>query len=40
METKVNLTLVGAFTLSLGLLLVAIVLWLASGGMWHVAKEI
>jgi len=35
METKVNLTLVGAFTLSLGLLLVAIVLWLASGGMWQ-----
>lgn len=35
METKVNLTLVGAFALGLGLVLVATVLWLASGGMWQ-----
>ena len=34
METKVNLTLVGAFTLTLGLALIATTLWLASGGLW------
>jgi phospholipid/cholesterol/gamma-HCH transport system substrate-binding protein len=35
METKVNLGLVGAFVLALGAALIAAVLWLASGGMWH-----
>jgi phospholipid/cholesterol/gamma-HCH transport system substrate-binding protein len=35
METKVNLGLVGAFVLVLGLALVAGVLWLASGGLWQ-----
>ncbi len=32
METKVNYVLVGAFVLGLGTLLIAIVLWIASGG--------
>jgi phospholipid/cholesterol/gamma-HCH transport system substrate-binding protein len=35
METKVNLTLVGAFALALGLALIATTLWLASGGLWQ-----
>jgi phospholipid/cholesterol/gamma-HCH transport system substrate-binding protein len=35
METKVNYSLVGAFTLVLGLALIATILWLASGGLWH-----
>lgn len=35
METKVNYTLVGAFVLGLGAVLVAGLLWLASGGAWH-----
>jgi phospholipid/cholesterol/gamma-HCH transport system substrate-binding protein len=35
METKVNLGLVGAFVLVLGAALVAVVLWLASGGLWR-----
>jgi phospholipid/cholesterol/gamma-HCH transport system substrate-binding protein len=35
METKVNLGLVGAFVLVLGAVLIAGVLWLASGGMWQ-----
>ena len=35
METKVNLPLVGAFVLLLGAVLVASLLWLASGGMWQ-----
>lgn len=39
METKVNLSLVGAFVLALGLALVAGVLWLASGGLWQKQYE-
>lgn len=35
METKVNLGLVGAFVLALGVALLAGVLWLASGGLWQ-----
>lgn len=35
METKVNYTLVGAFVLLLGAVLVAAALWLASGGAWR-----
>jgi phospholipid/cholesterol/gamma-HCH transport system substrate-binding protein len=35
METKVNYALVGAFVLGLGALLIAIVLWIASGGMFQ-----
>jgi phospholipid/cholesterol/gamma-HCH transport system substrate-binding protein len=35
METKVNLGLVGAFVLGFGALLVAGVLWLASGALWQ-----
>jgi phospholipid/cholesterol/gamma-HCH transport system substrate-binding protein len=35
METKVNFTIVGAFVLLLGAVLVAGVLWLASGGAWQ-----
>ena len=35
METKINYPLVGAFVLALGALLVAGVLWLASGGSWQ-----
>lgn len=35
METKVNLGLVGAFVLAMGVALVGVVLWLASGGMWQ-----
>ena len=32
METKVNYTAVGAFVLALGIVFVAIMLWLAGGG--------
>ena len=35
METKVNYVLVGAFVLGLGAVLIAIVLWIASGGAWQ-----
>ncbi len=35
METKVNYALVGAFVLTLGAVLVAGALWLASGGAWQ-----
>ena len=35
METKVNLSVVGGFVLILGAVLVAGVLWLASGGAWQ-----
>jgi phospholipid/cholesterol/gamma-HCH transport system substrate-binding protein len=35
METKVNYALVGAFVLALGAALVAVALWLASGGNLH-----
>ena len=35
METKVNYTAVGAFVLVLGVVLIAGVLWLASGGAWQ-----
>lgn len=35
METKVNYPLVGAFVLALGTLMVAGVLWFASGGSWE-----
>jgi phospholipid/cholesterol/gamma-HCH transport system substrate-binding protein len=35
METKVNYTLVGTFVLALGAMLVAGILWLASGGAWQ-----
>lgn len=35
METKVSPTLVGAFVLGLGAVLIAAVLWLASGGAWQ-----
>jgi phospholipid/cholesterol/gamma-HCH transport system substrate-binding protein len=35
METKVNYPLVGAFVLALGALMVAGVLWFASGGSWQ-----
>ena len=35
METKVSYSIVGAFVLGLGAVLVAIVLWLASGGAWQ-----
>lgn len=35
METKVNYALVGAFVLTLGAALIAVALWLASGGAWQ-----
>jgi phospholipid/cholesterol/gamma-HCH transport system substrate-binding protein len=35
METKVNVGLVGAFVLAMGVALIGVVLWLASGGMWQ-----
>ena len=35
METKVNLSVIGGFVLILGAVLVAGVLWLASGGAWQ-----
>lgn len=35
MESKVNYALVGAFVLGLGAVLIASVLWLASGGAWQ-----
>jgi phospholipid/cholesterol/gamma-HCH transport system substrate-binding protein len=35
METKVNFSIVGAFVLALGAVLIAGVLWLASGGAWQ-----
>jgi phospholipid/cholesterol/gamma-HCH transport system substrate-binding protein len=34
METKVSYSIVGAFVLALGAIMVAVVLWLASGGAW------
>ena len=40
METKVNLGLVGAFVLALGAVLIGIVLWLASGGMWRQSYDL
>lgn len=35
METKVSFSIVGAFVLVLGALLIAIALWLAAGGAWQ-----
>ena len=35
METKVSFSIVGAFVLVLGVLLIAIALWLAAGGAWQ-----
>ncbi|MBC7916851.1 MAG: MCE family protein [Rhodoferax sp.] len=35
METKVNYALVGAFVLGLGAVMIAILLWIASGGAWQ-----
>ena len=35
METKVNYAAVGAFVVLLGAVLIASVLWLASGGAWQ-----
>lgn len=40
METKVNYTLVGAFVLGLGALLIAGILWLASGGAFQKKYDI
>ena len=40
METKVNLGLVGAFVLALGAVLIGIVLWLASGGLWRQSYDL
>ena len=40
METKVNLGLVGAFVLALGAVLIGIVLWLASGGLWQPSYDL
>ncbi len=34
METKVSFSIVGAFVLGLGAVLIAVVLWLGSGGAW------
>lgn len=35
METKVSFSIVGAFVLGLGAVLIGLVLWLASGGAWQ-----
>ena len=35
METKVSYSIVGAFVLVLGAIMIAVVLWLASGGAWQ-----